>query len=99
MEIMARIGGLALGGALITKIPSGGAVKPHSDAVSWHANYYRRKIYTVIRSNPNAVNWCDGESLVMQPGTIWAFDNLLPHSVFNEGAEDRITMICAIRCD
>jgi aspartyl/asparaginyl beta-hydroxylase len=97
MEIMARIGGTALGGALITKIPPGGAVKPHSDGMAWHARYFGRKIYTVIRSNPNAVNWCAGESLVMAPGTIWSFDNTLEHAVYNEGDEDRITMMCAIR--
>jgi len=99
MEIMARVGGLALGGALITRIPPGGAVKPHSDAVAWHARYYSTKVYTVIRSNPNAVNWTAGESLVMAPGSIWTFDNLKEHSVFNEGDDDRITMMCAIRCE
>lgn len=99
MSIMARVGGTALGGSLITRIPSGGAVKPHSDAMSWHANYYRTKVYTVIQSNPNAVNWTAGESLVMEAGSVWTFDNLKEHAVYNEGAEDRITMMTAIRTD
>jgi hypothetical protein len=98
MDIMQRVGGTALGGSLITRIPSGGAVKPHSDAMSWHANYYRLKVYTTISSNPNAVNWCAGESVVMETGSVFSFDNLKEHSVFNEGGEDRITMMCAIRC-
>lgn len=99
MSIMARVGGTALGGSLITRIPSGGAVKPHSDAMSWHANYFRTKVYTTIQSNPNCINWCAGESLVMEAGSVWTFDNLKEHSVFNEGAEDRITMMTAIRTD
>lgn len=99
MEIMGRIGGLALGGSLITKIPSLGAVKPHSDAMSWHANYYNTKVYTTIKSNPNCVNWTAGESLVMKAGECWTFDNIKEHSVYNEGDDDRITMMTAIRCD
>jgi hypothetical protein len=99
MDIMQRVGGLALGGSLITRIPSGGQVKPHTDVAAWHAQYYRTKVYTVIKSNPNAVNWTAGESLVMEPGTVWTFDNLKEHAVYNEGADDRITMMCAIRCD
>lgn len=99
MDIMARVGGTALGGALITKIPSGKAVKPHSDSASWHANFFNLKVYTVIKSNPNAVNWCAGESLVMAPGTVWSFDNTKPHSVYNEGDDDRITMMVAVRTE
>lgn len=99
MNIMARIGGTALGGALITRIPSCGQVKPHTDAMSWHANYYNVKVYTTIKSNPNCVNWTAGESLVMKEGECWSFDNLKEHAVYNEGAEDRITMMAAIRVD
>ncbi len=99
MQIMGRIGATALGGALITRIPCGGQVKPHSDAMAWHARYYGTKVYSVIKSNPNAVNWTAGESLVMAPGTVWTFDNLKEHAVYNEGADDRITMMAAFRCD
>lgn len=97
--IMTRIGGTALGGTLITKIPPGGAVKPHSDALSWHANYYNTKVYVTIKSNPNVVNWCSGESLVFKPSEVWTFDNLKEHSVYNEGADDRITLMTAIRSE
>jgi hypothetical protein len=99
MEIMGRVGGLALGGTLITRIPSTRAVKPHSDAMSWHANYYNLKVYTTIKSNPNCVNWTAGESLVMKPGECWTFDNIKEHAVYNEGDDDRWTMMTAIRCD
>lgn len=99
LDIMSRVGGLALGGALITRIPPGGAVKPHTDAMAWHANYYHLKVYTTIKSNPNCVNWTAGENLVMEEGSVWSFDNLKEHSVYNEGGDDRITMMCAIRCE
>jgi hypothetical protein len=99
MRTMVTVGGTALGGTLITKIPSTGAVKPHSDAAAWHANYYRTKVYVAIKTNPNAVNWCEGESYVPNAGDVFTFDNLKTHSVFNEGDDDRITMMTAIRCE
>ncbi len=106
MDIMQRVGGLALGGVFITRIPSGGSVKPHSDKIGWHARYYHRKVYVSLKSNPNCINYCGAadetqpmEPLIMAPGSVWTFDNCQIHSVVNEGAEDRITMMCAIRCD
>ena len=99
MQIMGRVQGTALGGALITRIPCGAQVKPHSDAASWHANYYGLKVYTVIAANPNAVNWCEGESFVPKVGDVFSFDNKKAHAVYNEGADDRMTMMAAIRCD
>lgn len=99
MNIMQRVGGTALGGCLITKVPPGGQVKPHSDAMSWHAQYFRLKVYTVLRTTPNVVNWVEGESFVPKAGDVFAYDNLRPHAVYNEGDEDRWTMMAACRCD
>ena len=99
MQIMGSVAGTALGGSLITKVPSTAAVKPHSDAGGWHAHYYRTKVYVVIKTNPNAINWCAGESYIPNAGDVFTFDNLKEHAVYNEGDDDRITMMTAIRCE
>lgn len=96
MDIMTRVGGTALGGCLISRIPPGGQVKPHSDAVSWHANYYRTKVHTVIRTNPRVSQWVSGEVFVPAAGEVFIYNNLVTHAVYNEGDDDRWTMICAI---
>lgn len=97
--MMARCQATALGGILITRIPPGGQIKPHDDRHAWHARHYRTKLYLPIESNADCTNWCDGETLVMQTGEVWFFDNLKPHSVENRGATDRITLIVSLRCE
>lgn len=99
MSLMHRVGGTALGGVLITKIPPGGKVLPHSDRGTWHAEYFNTKVYTVLKANPLSVNHTEDESLVMREGENWIFDNLKLHAVDNAGDDDRITLITAIRCD
>jgi hypothetical protein len=99
MTIMHRTGATAMGGALITKVPPSAQVKPHNDVVSWHASWFGLKVYTVIRTNPNVVNWVDGESWAPAAGDCFAYDNTKPHAVYNEGEEDRWTMMAAFRID
>jgi hypothetical protein len=98
-SVMTRVNGTALGGCLFTKIPPGKQVKPHTDEASWHARTYNLKAYVTIKSNPNVVNYTEDEPLVMRPGEVWTFDNLKMHSVINNGDDDRITLMMAIRTE
>ena len=41
----------------------------------------------------------DGESFVPEAGNIFAYNNLIPHAVYNEGEDERITLMCALRCE
>lgn len=82
-----------LGGILITRIPAGGRVKPHHDRGGWHAEFYSRKIYVPIQTNPHCENICEDESVTMGTGDAWWFDNQVTHSVENRGKEDRVTLI------
>lgn len=86
-----------LGGILITKIPPGGRIKPHHDRGGWHAEYYERKVYVPIRTNPQVINTCEDEQVVMGLGEAWYFNNLVTHDVKNEGETDRITLIVCMR--
>lgn len=98
-DIARSVKATRLGGILITRIPPGGAILPHDDRGSWHAEYYTRKVYVVLRSNARCVNVCEQDEVVMRPGEVWTFDNLLPHSVENNGASERITAIICMRCE
>lgn len=98
-QIMKLLTPVALGGTLISKIPPGHQVKPHTDACSWHARYYQTKVYTTLKSNPQVVNFTEGEPLVMRPGEVWTFDNLKVHSVENNGNDDRITLMTSLRLE
>lgn len=95
--LMTRLNATYLGGILITKIPAGKEVKPHTDLGGWHAQNMPLKVYVPLQSNPLCVNYCGGDSVVMKTGEAWSFDNLVEHSVVNGGDEDRITLICCFR--
>ena len=88
-----------LGGILLTKIPPGCQVKPHHDRGRWHAEFYNRKIYIPLKTNDRCVNHCEDESVVMGGGQAWWFDNLVTHSVVNDGDDERITAIICLRTE
>jgi hypothetical protein len=98
-DLMARVRGEMIGGILITKIPSGCALKPHVDT-GWHVEQYD-KFYLSLESGEGAVFSCehDGyiESLSPKPGEIWLFDNRKKHWVENNSGADRVTVIICIR--
>jgi hypothetical protein len=97
-SLMARCEAVRLGGVLITKIPAGGRILPHTDT-GWHPEYYNTKIYIPILSNPRVVNRCVDEHVVMAPGDAWYFNNTVEHEVVNDGESDRITLIVCMRCE
>jgi len=95
---MALCEGVELGGVLITKIPAGKSILPHTDD-GWHANYYNTKIYIPLETNTNVINRCEDEYVCMNLGEAWYFNNMVEHEVRNEGDTDRITLIICIRCE
>lgn len=96
-ELMYRVGGVELGGVLITRIPPGGVCKPHQDT-GWHALRYE-KFGVQITSAPGQ-KFCfeDGE-LETIPGDVFWFKNQPMHWVVNPTKYERITMIVCIRFD
>lgn len=93
--LMIRTNGVKLGGVLITKIPPGAAVKPHTDP-GWHARYYD-KFAVQVASHPLQAFCFDDEQLTTRPGDVFWFDNSQEHWVTNESDEARITLIVCIR--
>jgi Aspartyl/Asparaginyl beta-hydroxylase len=97
--LMARVEGEMIGGVLITRIPPGGRIDPHTDA-GWHVEYYD-KFYLSLQSAPGAKFGCDHDGVIEEldpkPGEIWLFDNRKMHWVQNDSTEDRVTLIVCIR--
>lgn len=97
--LMAHMKAVYLGGILITKIPPGESVKPHSDAGGWHAEFNNHKLYLVLKANPFCINYCDGEAENFRQGDVWEFSNLVDHSVVNNGDTERQTVIISMRSE
>jgi Aspartyl/Asparaginyl beta-hydroxylase len=101
--LMARISAAHLGGVLITQIPPGGKVIPHNDKGSWHAEFFNTKVYVPLQTNDRCVNYAgegnSTEQVAMKTGDAWFMNNLVTHSVENDGYDDRITLIVCLRVE
>jgi hypothetical protein len=85
-----------IGGVLITRIPPGGRIEPHTDH-GWHVEYYD-KFYLSLRSPPGAIFATPEQVINPLPGELWLFDNRVKHWVENRHAtEERITLIVCLR--
>lgn len=98
-QLMKDVKALHLGGILITKIPAGGCIKPHHDRGGWHAEFFEKKVYVPIQTNPYVINRCEDEIIVMGLGEAWYFNNLVTHEVINNGKTDRITLIVCMNVE
>ena len=97
--LMAKLEAVQLGGVLITRVPARRAVTRHNDRGRWHPEFFRTKAYIPLASNSKCVSTCADESIVMEIGSAWLFDNLQDHSTENNGETDRITLIVSMRCE
>lgn len=94
-EVMSMVDGERLGGVLITKLPPGGKILPHSDS-GWHASYYD-KYYVPIENDAGAILGFEYGNIEPDYGDVWAFDNSYTHWVLNNSQEERIAMIICIK--
>ena len=94
-DLMRRVEGERLGRVVITRLAPGGRIEPHCDQGA-PAEYYQR--YHVSLACEPGCNFRSGdETVFMQPGTVWWFDNCKEHEVLNYSSDDRMTMIVDIR--
>ena len=96
-DLMHRVHATHLGAILITRVPAGERVKPHSDKGGWNAEMMDTKVYVPIQTNDRCETYCEDERIVMQEGDAWRFDNLVTHGLDNHGAEDRISAVITMR--
>jgi len=95
MNLMGYVAGERLGRVMINKIAPGGVIFPHIDTKS-HTDYYSR-FHIVLQSQPGVQFRAGDESIYMETGEAWWFDNSQEHEVINNSADDRIHMIVDIR--
>ena len=96
-NLMARVQGVELGSVLITKLPPGGEILPHSDRGAWSAEWHNCKVHVTLAGQ--SLSSCADEVVTMRAGEAWTFDNLQPHDVKNPAAEDRIVVIVSMRVE
>ena len=97
-EVMREVEATRLGGCLITHIPAGQQVRPHTD-LGWHPEHYNTKVYLPLEDNDYCVNYTGDESLVMKVGEAWVMTNTVEHSVVNGGVSARKTLILSTRTE
>ena len=95
--LMARVQAVELGSIIITRLPPGEMIQPHSDAGSWAPEFYSSKAHVTVAGRARVR--CDEETCEFETGTCWTFNNLLTHSVENIGDVDRVSVIISMRCD
>lgn len=95
--LMTRVHATELGSILLTRLPPGKQIDPHSDAGSWAPAFYNCKCHWTVSGS--AVVTCADEQAVFKTGTVWTFDNLLTHSIENRGECDRVCVIVSMRAE
>lgn len=94
-DLMAFVQGERLGRCIINKLNMGGKISPHVDGHP-HAEYWDR-FHIVLQSSPGCNFRCGDETVYMETGDVWWFNNEIEHEVVNNSAEDRIHLIVDIR--
>lgn len=95
-DLMRLVSGTRLGRVLITRLPPGASIDPHVDGGS-HASYYER-YHCILQNLPGSNFRAGNETLCMNVGDVYWFDNSQEHEVINHSADDRITLIVDIQC-
>lgn len=94
-DLMRRVEGERLGRVLVTRLRPGCKITPHVDGGA-PATYYER-FHIVLSSAPGCLFRAGDETVHMQAGSVWWFDNTQEHEVINNGIDDRIHLIVDIR--
>lgn len=83
------------GGVLVTRIPAGKQVYPHTDH-GWHAERYEKIAVQIAGNKDQSFCFEDGH-LSPETGEVFTFNNQAKHWVLNDSDEDRITLIICLR--
>lgn len=104
--LMARVMGEHLGRVFISRMAPGVCIPPHTDRIAPAEEAFPDKIppavyfarYQVaLKASPGVVFRAGDETVFMEPGTIWHFDNCVEHEVKNHSQDDRISLVIDIR--
>lgn len=96
-DVMHMVGGVELGGVLLTRIPPGAMCRPHEDH-GWHAHRFD-KFLLQIASAPGQAFCFPGVELETRPGDLAWFENQTVHWVQNPTQYERVSMVICIRME
>lgn len=96
MWLASRVGAEMIGRCMINRVKPGGRIFPHVDTPAHTAFYSRHHI--CLEGNAQSILRAGDESVNMQPGEAWWFDNSAEHEVINAGDTDRTHLIVDLRC-
>lgn len=94
-DLMRFVEGEQLGRLMLTKLAPSKQITPHKDQGS-PAVFYER-YHIILQNHPGSVFQCGDEKVTMKAGEVWWFNNTETHSVTNNSADDRLTLIADIR--
>lgn len=94
-KIFNLVSGTKLGRVVITKLEPGASIQSHRDHGK-PVQYYQR-FHLAIQNEPGSVFTCGTESFTPEQGQLFWFNNELEHSVQNNSAKARITLLLDIR--
>ena len=96
-DVMRALPGEHLGKVIITRLRAGEKIDWHIDHMPPGIPQYFQRYQIPLSVAPGVRFVVEDEELFMPPGTAWWFDNQKSHAVFNDSAEDRISMLTDIR--
>ena len=88
---IAELQGGELGRATLVTLQPQGWVRPHVDAGAYYR--VRDRFHLVLHSPAGSPLTAGGETVVMQEGELWAFDNKAEHDARNPTDEPRVHLI------
>ncbi len=94
-SVMNLVEGERIGRVFLNRLRAGGKIYPHADH-PFHAGYWRR-FHLVCESEPGVEFRCGDETIHMEPGQVWYFNNALEHEVLNNSASDRVHLVMDFR--
>ena len=80
-----------LGRATLVALLPKSQVLPHVDAGAYYQ--IRDRLHLVLKSSQGSPLTAGGETVVMHPGDLWAFNNKARHSAINPSPEPRVHLI------
>lgn len=97
-DLMRATGAYELGRLLITKIPPGGQILPHSDAEGAYTDMSDgARYHVVLQGLPGSIFGCGDETVNMRSGEVWHFNHREKHWVKNNSSDDRIHLLVDLR--
>lgn len=106
LGLMAKVSGEHLGRVFISRMAPGVSIPWHNDRIPPAedafpdrvppAVYYER-YQVALQAQPGVVFQAGDEKVFMAPGDVWWFDNCAEHTVLNNSADDRISLVIDIR--